>query len=456
MKKVYLDNLPRYEWGPNKGRINWMKSIGISLNFINEDIIGSITILEYDKCSQKVKIKYKDKILWFYTASLINSKISRLTKRSKLRKDFKYSIGDIVFNFEILDKFLEQTNTGVLKRYKYKCLKCGHVGEKREHDISLKGCPVCNGSFVDANINGIKITHPNVFSMIIDNDAQNYSYGSAHKVHWKCPLCNGINYSAINHLTSSKPVSCQYCGDGFSYPEKILYSALSYVSNTFEKHKKFSWSNGKIYDAFDNGIFIEIHGSQHYIKSFERCGGKTLNEEIENDIDKKTIASIECEKFIDYITIKAYPEDFETIKNNILNSNLRYYYNLSEIDWESVKNNAKGSLVCEVSNYYNKGYPISEIASIVGIDYSTVIKYLHRSSDIGLSNYDPVKNVLNAVSKRVKCINTNEIFESYTKAAKWCGLKSVSGISKCANGIKPYKTAGYHPVTGERLMWELA
>ena len=56
-------------------------------------------------------------------------------------------------------------------------------------------------------------------------------------------------------------------------------------------------------------------------------------------------------------------------------------------------------------------------------------------------------------SKRIKCLETEEIFNSIKEAAEWCGLKSASGISDYLNGKK--KSAGKHPLTKEKLHWIL-
>lgn len=49
----------------------------------------------------------------------------------------------------------------------------------------------------------------------------------------------------------------------------------------------------------------------------------------------------------------------------------------------------------------------------------------------------------NPKAQKVICIETQEIFNTLTEAANWCGLKSYSSISKCCKGIQ--KTAGgYH------------
>lgn len=53
--------------------------------------------------------------------------------------------------------------------------------------------------------------------------------------------------------------------------------------------------------------------------------------------------------------------------------------------------------------------------------------------------------------KRVKC-NTGETFDSIMEATEWCGLKDASSIGRCCRGR--VKSAGKHPVTGEKLVWE--
>ena len=54
--------------------------------------------------------------------------------------------------------------------------------------------------------------------------------------------------------------------------------------------------------------------------------------------------------------------------------------------------------------------------------------------------------------KKVRCINTNVVFDSLKCAAKWCGIKH-NGISHNIKGIN--KSAGRHPETNEKLTWEL-
>ena len=56
--------------------------------------------------------------------------------------------------------------------------------------------------------------------------------------------------------------------------------------------------------------------------------------------------------------------------------------------------------------------------------------------------------------KKVKCNETGQIFDSLTQAGEWAGLKYGDSISDYLK--KPNrKTAGTHPITGEKLTWTL-
>lgn len=446
MKKVYTDNLPRYTSGTYKGKVNWAKSIGREISFVNDDLHGKIKILDFDKNSRKLKVEYIDSVNWINTDTLLKSRISRLTKRATQRKEYRFNKNDEINNIKIISRY----KNGVYKRYKYECMICGHIGEKSEHDVLRHGCPICNGkNMVDIKINSIQTTHPDVFKLILDKDAYKYSYGSSHKVHWKCPYCNGINYSSIKNLTCERPTSCRFCGDGISYPEKILYNVLRQLTNTYEKQKVFNWSKNKKYDAYDLGIFIEIHGEQHYKNSFEKCGGRSLKEEIENDKLKKELAINNCKNFIDYIVIKAYPESFCNIKENIIKSNINKYYDLSLINWYEVQKNSEKSLIYEVTKDYINGRSNKELSIKYNLHMSTINRYLHKANELNLCQYKP-SHITNAI--KVIELNSLKIFLSATDAAKWCG-GNKSSILKCADEKSGYITSGNNPETGIRCRW---
>ena len=52
----------------------------------------------------------------------------------------------------------------------------------------------------------------------------------------------------------------------------------------------------------------------------------------------------------------------------------------------------------------------------------------------------------------IKCIETQEIFDTFTQAIQWCGLASTACLTDYFNGKQ--KTAGKHPITKQKLHWE--
>lgn len=65
---------------------------------------------------------------------------------------------------------------------------------------------------------------------------------------------------------------------------------------------------------------------------------------------------------------------------------------------------------------------------------------------------DRMKGHKNPRAKRVRCVNTGEIFDTARLAAKWSNQCDGSNIGKCCKGLSEF--AGVHPETKERLKWE--
>lgn len=64
------------------------------------------------------------------------------------------------------------------------------------------------------------------------------------------------------------------------------------------------------------------------------------------------------------------------------------------------------------------------------------------------------KNRKGKGGKKVRCINTGEVFDTMMDAARWCGLRTSSSIGQVCNKTGKKKTAGKHPITQEKLIWE--
>ena len=88
-KKVFIECLPKKGY-----RIDWEKSIGYILYFIDFDKRGHIEIVDNIDVN-KVAIKYDNNIINMKKYSIIHCKLNSITNRRN-GKYFKYNINDII------------------------------------------------------------------------------------------------------------------------------------------------------------------------------------------------------------------------------------------------------------------------------------------------------------------------------------------------------------------------
>ena len=77
-------------------------------------------------------------------------------------------------------------------------------------------------------------------------------------------------------------------------------------------------------------------------------------------------------------------------------------------------------------------------------------------SMIGKNKGKPNINIISEnhpKAKKIRCITTGEIFNTIRDASKKYNINE-SNISKCCNLNNKRKSAGKHPITGEKLVWE--
>ena len=104
MQVLDLDKLPKYNYG---GRLvtDWKNSIGVKLHFINQDIKGEFTILNYNKTKRTLIINYNDSQFEIQTSNILKHAIGSLFGKcgSKLT-DYKYDVGRTYYNKEIISR----------------------------------------------------------------------------------------------------------------------------------------------------------------------------------------------------------------------------------------------------------------------------------------------------------------------------------------------------------------
>lgn len=449
MRKVYLDKLPKR--GKN---IDWKKSVGHNIRFEYDDIVGEFEIIDYDKNTYKVKLLYNDNEHVTRIDNLSLCKISIILGLYSFNKDYKYCVGSILTTKSGTIKILEQVKMKDsqhfnFKGYLYECHTCNYHGEISEYDIKDNiGCPVCCkfSQKVLKGFNDMWTTNPELAKLLANpDDGYKYTQSSSKRVDWKCPNCNVIIKNKQINQIKSRNLSCNWCLSGLSYPEKFVSKLLSQLNINFEYQYSPKWIKPKRYDFYlcdINGI-IEINGIQHYEGSFAGLGGKTLKEEQMTDEIKKTTAK--NNGINTYIVIDARKSNLEWIKNNILNSELNYIFDLYKVDWNDCHKYAcEGSFIKNICELWNENLTVREISKKLQINKTTVVKYLKYGAYINLCDYSPIKSRAHNKKKVVqldKELNYLYLYESIISASNKLKISSNTILNVCKRKIH-CKTAG--------------
>ena len=367
---------------------------------------------------------------------------------------YVYKENDVVNNLKIIEQIrLPQGKVkSMVKGYKYKCLKCNYVGTIKEVKLNQgRGCCVCHNQKIIKGINDITTTNPSLIKYFKNiKDAESHSLGSNKKAIAKCPNCGLEKEIVIYNIIN---FSCPNCSDGFSYSEKFLMELFTELNVDFVLGKTFDWSNHKIYDFYILSISLicEAHGIQHYKDSLN--WNSSYIKQKENDDYKEKLAKENDIKY--YIQLDCRKSELEWIKNSILNSELNELFDLSNVDWNKCEINSFKSKMIESINLWNDGLSIKEITKIIKLNRATIRNYLKRGSSQNLCNYNSETNKYCVIqhnkainSKKVKCIETNCTYNSYTECAlemsKIYNIRFHSShIGKVCNGTrKTHK--GFH------------
>ena len=374
---------------------------------------------------------------------------------------WRYNIGDNILdynrNMTIIDRELRQYKYNVDEKeyvvyyqyYKYYCNICGFIGWTLLSNLN-KGvrCSCCSNHTVVKGVNDIATSRPDLlkyFSNIMD--AYTHTVMSGEKIKCKCPVCKSEKYIIISNL-SQCGFSCSKCSDGISYPEKFVANVLSQLKIEFIKQYKIKNFKYK-YDFYlpDYNTIIEAHGEQHYTNTFLKT---TLEDVQKNDSTKREIA---LQNNIDnYVEIDCSKSTVDYIKNSICNNDFfKHNFNIKSIDWESCHKESLRNKLIEICEYWskhlNEGICVSDIVKIFSTPRTTVLKYLHTGSDIGLCCYDGSIERIKAGKKRSGENNgVSKKVKQFTKEGEfvkeWCCIfdaaKEFDGygcnITKCCKG----------------------
>lgn len=465
IRKVFLDNLPRYRYGKTHpyGIIDWQECARLKckVRFIYDDIEGEVEIADYDKSNHYISIIYEcSEPHTIKTSGFTACKLGKLL--GKVTKDFKVEIGtrykDNKRDMVIMDREyrLKANNKYSDKWYKYKCNKCGWT-EGWVVEVGLLkgyGCSCCcsNPRDIVQGINDVPTTAPWMVKFFQGghDEARLYTCQSTKSMIPICPDCGRIKDKSIriNQVYNNKSIGCN-CGDGKSYPEKFMFLTLEQLKLNFKSQlarTDFRWCKGYKYDFYfkynDNEYIIEINGRQHY----EDNGGsfeKTLEEQKDIDRLKKELALKNGIKEDNYIVIDCRKSGFNFIKEKIIKSKLSKLFNLSNINWFKCEEFALSNLVKEACEIKKNNPVLStlDIANTMKIARNTITKYLNLGCELGWCDYNPKEEMIliyekNAKRSMEKFSKSVEIFKDEISLGVFKSGKEIERQSENLFGVK--------------------
>ncbi len=312
-----------------------------------------------------------------------------------------------------------------LKLISCTCNDCGYHSRNRVQMLLEEAykCPICKDGKenVKYGINDIKTINPILYECLADkSDNDRYTINSRAKTDFNCLCCGKLIKNKIIDKANRYGLRCK-CQDGNSLGEKYFYQVIKSIDENTEVEKYLNGNMSYRYDFYgmiNNKTWIcEIQGKQHSEKSFHTLGGRTLEEEIENDRLKKEYA---LSQGIDYyIQIDSKESGFNQLKESIINSQLSELYSFDNVDWVECYKKSLMSDIIKVTELWNQGNKVMEICNITGLGKGTVRKHLTKANEIGLCNYDhTVRNEI-----KVLCVDTGEIFNSLREAENKYNIK---------------------------------
>lgn len=487
MRKVFLDNLPKYKNNryKNDNQIDWANSVGYIVDFVYDDIVDKFKIVDCDKTNTKrikLLIEYNGKTFDIDTGSLYQGKVRKILNKPHFDIVYYFNIGENLCdekrNITLTDKkIIQRTQINkkcksgfgnhFIKWYKYTCNNCGWTEgwDTEEHLKAGRGCSCCAGRTLVEEINSFAVKSPDLIQYLKNpNDAIKFTYGSHKSVSCKCPICGYAKNMTINNLSKYGFV-CPRCSDNISMPEKFIISLLdqlniNYIHQLTSLH--FDWVGTYRYDFYlsDYNCIIEVHGEQHY-KDCSRRGkrARTLEEEQLNDANKKYLAT--NNKIDNYVVLDARGCNRlsqEEFINEIVSNDFFKQFDLSSVSWQKCLEYTKTSLINAVCEYYNLCVTNNEYISTTmlsdkfKLSVKTIQSYLFFGNKYGLCEYDSKISKSNSSrrsknGKQVNVYKNNVLLNTYKSMTQLSELSeehygvkfSISKISKICDSNELYQ-----------------
>lgn len=94
MRKVFLDDLPKYK----NGNVDWKNSIGRKIPFIYNDISGELDLLFVDKEKNRLLIRWNGEEGYINKSNLHKGRIGKIFKITTIESKRKFFVGERIIN----------------------------------------------------------------------------------------------------------------------------------------------------------------------------------------------------------------------------------------------------------------------------------------------------------------------------------------------------------------------
>ena len=396
MNKIDLTNLPKRK----DGKVDWQRCENITVDFVYRDIEDSLNIIRHID-QNYVLISYHNKEYKLSKLSLVRCSLGKIFNFA-VSNNYKYNVDDVIScNYGKL-KILSQERAKRAKSYNVRCLICGYEFHIQEGNLDRgDGCSVCSNHKTLRGFNDLWITAPEVAQNLTNpEDGYLYKKFSNKRLDFTCIKCGThVGLKKVSEVTNCG-LSCPACGDGVSYPNKLLYNLLTSLNINFDREVKFDWciypnyTNSSVnsyglYDfvLWDYKTIVEMdsglgHGNNIYTNS------NTSSEELLYKDNQKSELAVKNGYNIIRIDCQYYDMNKRSsICKNAIIKHLSDILDLSEVNWKELDRKCQNSSLISTCDLYNQGYKIIEIKDKLKLCESTIIDYLHKGNELKLVNY---------------------------------------------------------------------
>ena len=439
-KMLDLSELPKKRRG-EKEVVDWVQTKDKVAFFEYKGIKGEFRITSLPRETSNntwLLLNYHEKSYRISSNNLLNLHIGKIIGEHGVR----FKVGDIVCNSKVLKhKRLSTKNKDF--GYELRCLETGLVYERSHHNVlACETSPFVSGR--RAHPGNWLYSEEWLHRYVREPETlKQLTRKSSVKMEVICPICKKSKKNTVHSLVEKGEVTCSTCSSKRSFPERVMSALLNMNNIEFTQEKIFEGAGSRRFDFYlqKHNTVIETHGIQHYKERSGYYQGK-LKKIQEDDLIKERF----CERAgIEHIVVDCSYSSIEFILEEVSkNPFLQEILPVRDKE-EVVFIMARGDI--ELQNMWRdreRGESYRAIGEKYGVTLDTVRNRLLQNDKHKIKD------------EEVVLLNDNLIFKSASEVAKIFHLHKKCVVSNCLNnngGKTRHKSAGKHPITGEKMQW---